>query len=96
MQLLLKKWTYKDYTETSLVPPICVAAMQGNLELIKLFSTLKPHPNTIQTAHGATALQIAIAGHRQHIIRFLSQHTENKENCRDDNVESIKRHYAQG
>lgn len=50
--LLDEEWTYKDFTETSLVPPLCVAAMRGHLELVKFYAKLIPGPSDIVTPHG--------------------------------------------
>lgn len=49
---LLTKWTYKSYTESSLLPPVCVAAMKGHANVIKFFCQLTPMPNSIQSVHG--------------------------------------------
>lgn len=52
VKILLTKWTYKNYTKSSLLPPLCVAAMKGHLEIVNLFCQLTPTPNLIQSAHG--------------------------------------------
>lgn len=52
VKILLTKWTYKDYTETSLLPPLCVAAMKGHLDIVNFFCQLTPPPNSIQSSHG--------------------------------------------
>ena len=52
VKLLLTKWSYKDYNETSFTPPICVAAMSGHLDLVRYFSMLhKPEFRPITTCH---------------------------------------------
>lgn len=52
VKLLLTKWTYKDYTEASILPPLCVAAMKGHLDIVNYFCQRTPRPTTIQSAHG--------------------------------------------
>lgn len=38
--------------QTSIIPPLCAAVMGGNLEIVKIFSTLNPGPDKIKTLQG--------------------------------------------
>lgn len=60
--ILLTKWTYADYSEACIMPPLCVAAMRGHLMLVKLFCSLKPEPTEIRTAHSIP---------KNHTLNFL-------------------------
>lgn len=52
VRMLLARWSYLDYTESALMPPLCVAAFRGHLELVKMFANLYPSPEHIKTVHG--------------------------------------------
>lgn len=56
IKILLTKWTYKNYTESTLLPPLCVAAMKGHLEIVNFFCQLTPPPHLIQSAHGESIM----------------------------------------
>lgn len=48
---LLDSRSYRMY-QTSIIPPLCAAVMGGSLEIVKIFSTLNPGPEEIQTLQG--------------------------------------------
>lgn len=52
VRILLNSWSYHNYTQSALMPPLCVAAFRGHLDLVKMFSKLYPSPEHIKTAHG--------------------------------------------
>ncbi|XP_037037583.1 DNA replication inhibitor plutonium [Bradysia coprophila] len=73
IEILLAKWTYKDYTESSFLPPLCVAAMRGHLNVVNLFCQLTPSPNVIQSVHGITPLQLAEKNGYSDVVQRLSE-----------------------
>ncbi|KAJ6646049.1 DNA replication inhibitor plutonium [Pseudolycoriella hygida] len=72
IKMLLTKWSYKNYTESTLLPPLCVAAMRGHLEIVDLFCQLTPSPNDIKSVHGVTPMDLAKKnGHIEVVQRLL-------------------------
>lgn len=52
VRMLLAKWSYAEYTESALMPPLCVAAFRGHMLLVQMFCKMYPPPEHIKTIHG--------------------------------------------
>lgn len=64
-ELLLEKWTYKDFNKSSIVTPMCTAVLTGNIELVEFYMkndivSSDRNKCTTATIHGLCPLKLAI------------------------------------
>lgn len=57
VRMLLAKWSYHNYSQSALMPPLCVAAFRGHLQLVKMFAKMYPSPEHIKTIHGKCSIR---------------------------------------
>lgn len=82
---LLTVWPYKKFNKTSILTPMCIAAMHGNVDLVRYFMSIdieSPNPDKCKTRsiHGVCPLHLArVKGHHE-VIQLLTpthdQHTQ--------------------
>lgn len=64
-EVLLEKWSYKEFNKTSIVTPMCAAVLTGNYELVQFYIRRDIVSSdrtkcTTATVHGVCPLKLAI------------------------------------